>query len=195
MELKIGWKKGISNSPIIEMLFCTFDISTWYGILPFMDGGNEMGFIKNNFINSAKSLKKSYFQWRNWDHLIRVMKKNIDTKNVIKGGKTLKYINKPGIAFSFDDSFRIDHWYEYGKDMFGYYDVKVTFNINAFHHFENQREHTQQEIDMLLELQSNGHDIAHHGFKHRNAAKYSKDYGVEKWIEDDISSLFEWADK
>lgn len=104
------------------------------------------------------------------------------------------YINKPGIAFSFDDSFRVNQWYKYGKEMLGYYDVKVTFNINAFHHFEGQREHTQEEIDLLLELQANGHEIAHHGYKHQNANQYSIEHGLSNWIEDEIKPLFHWME-
>jgi peptidoglycan/xylan/chitin deacetylase (PgdA/CDA1 family) len=105
------------------------------------------------------------------------------------------YLMKPGIAFSFDDSFRVNHWTKYGKEMFGYYDVKVTFNINAFHHFEGEREHTQEEIDLLLELQTNGHEIAHHGFKHQNAASYSSEKGLSGWIEDEIEAQLCWMEK
>ncbi|TXK77951.1 DUF2334 domain-containing protein [Paenibacillus sp. N3.4] len=114
----------------------------------------------------------------------------------------IPYINKPGIVISFDDSFRINHWYDYGigkkqgyKDLFGFFDVKVTFNINAYHHYENQRELNQSEIDMLLELQANGHEIAHHGYRHRNAVEYSKTHGLNFWIENDIIPLFEWMEQ
>ncbi|MFJ7728148.1 leucine-rich repeat domain-containing protein [Neobacillus sp. NPDC097160] len=107
----------------------------------------------------------------------------------------LPFKNKPGIAFSFDDSFRVNHWEKYGKELFGYYDVKVTFNINAFHHFEGNREHTQKEIDMLLELQSNGHEIAHHGFNHQRAVQYSRENGLSKWVEDEIETMLDWMKK
>ncbi|WP_462411184.1 polysaccharide deacetylase family protein [Neobacillus sp. Marseille-QA0830] len=104
------------------------------------------------------------------------------------------YMNKSGVVLSFDDSFRVKHWVDYGKEIFGFYDVKATFNINAFHPYENSRMHTQEEIDMLLELQANGHEIVHHGYKHRNASHYSKEFGVNKWIEDDIIPLFDWME-
>ncbi|RST72558.1 polysaccharide deacetylase [Siminovitchia acidinfaciens] len=109
--------------------------------------------------------------------------------------QVIPFFNKPGIAFSFDDSFRVNDWFMYGKDIFGYYDVKVTFNINAFHHFEGQREHTQEEIDLLLELQSNGHEIAHHGFKHQDGKNYSRKKGLSGWIDDEIISLLNWMEK
>src|SRR5690625_2868441 len=112
----------------------------------------------------------------------------------ITANKAHPYKN-PGIALSFDDSFRVDHWYNYGKELFGYYNVKVTFNINAYHHFENQREHTQKEIDKLLELQANGHEIAHHGFKHKRSTHYSNEHGSDTWLEDEINALFNWMEK
>ncbi|WML47818.1 polysaccharide deacetylase [Neobacillus sp. PS3-34] len=139
-----------------------------------------------------KTFKKEYYQWRYWNNIINTMQKH-KRKILNNSSKLQPYINKPGIAFSFDDSFRVDHWYKYGKELFGYYEVKVTFNINAFHFFEGQREHTQNEIDMLIDLQSNGHEIAHHGFKHKNAANYSTEFGLKKWVEDEVVSLINWA--
>jgi peptidoglycan/xylan/chitin deacetylase (PgdA/CDA1 family) len=112
----------------------------------------------------------------------------------LKSFKRTPYLNKPGISFSFDDSFRVNQWYKYGKDLLGYYDVKATFNINAYHHFDGQREHTQEEIDMLLDLQANGHEIAHHGYKHQNAINYSNEKGLQSWVEDEIKSLFIWME-
>jgi len=115
-------------------------------------------------------------------------------KTKVQKGKGVPKL-KPGIALSFDDSFRVEHWVKYGKELFGFYDVKVTFNINAFHHFESEREHSQKEIDLLLELQSNGHEIAHHGFKHKRAVEYVEEKGLNAWIKDEIESLFDWMSK
>ena len=134
--------------------------------------------------------KKRYHEWRYYSYLKRIMKKQKEDMNNI-----YPYLNKPGIIFSFDDSFRVNDWYKYGKEIFGYYDVKVTFNINGFHHFEGKREHTQKEIDMLLELQSNGHEIAHHGYRHKRAANYSSEVGISKWVEDDIFPLIKWMNE
>ncbi len=112
----------------------------------------------------------------------------------------IPYINKPGLALTFDDGFRIDHWYKYGlgkendRNLFGYYDVKATFNINAFHEYEN-RLFNQEEIDHMLELQHNGHEIANHGYKHKNAIEYTKKYGQARWIEDEVLALNHWMNK
>src|SRR5690625_4202226 len=131
-------------------------------------------------------LKKEYFDWRTWKFINQNMKEQ--TKKGLQITRD-SHLNKPGIAFAFDDSFRVNHWYTFGKELFGFYDVNVTFNINAFHHYEDKREHTQSEIDMMLELQAMGHEIAHHGFKHKNAVEYSRKVGVNKWIEDEIEPL------
>lgn len=136
----------------------------------------------------------TYYKRKFWKRLIKDIKIKNSNLHIQSEDQTIPYINKPGIAFSFDDSFRINDWYKYGKDLFGYNEVKVTFNINAFHHFEGQREHTQQEIDMLIDLQSNGHEIAHHGFKHENAVNYSNEFGLNNWIEHEIKPLFNWIE-
>ncbi len=123
------------------------------------------------------------------------MQKKNPKGNLQDSAAVTPYVNKSGVVLSFDDSFRVKHWSDYGKDMFGFYDVKVTFNINAFHHFEQERHHTQEEIDLLLELQSNGHEIVHHGYKHRNALLYSSTEGIARWVQDDIIPLFTWMEQ
>lgn len=139
-------------------------------------------------------------------HEVKKMCKYVESNSEVsyKSGNEdkVKFISKPGIALTFDDGFRVTHWYKYGlgkekgfDDIFGYFDVKSTFNINALHAFENRRELNQNEIDMLLEIQANGHEIAHHGYAHENADKYTKDFGVKKWIDDDILPLMQWMEK
>jgi peptidoglycan/xylan/chitin deacetylase (PgdA/CDA1 family) len=137
-----------------------------------------------------ETLKTGYYQWRYWNYIYRNMKRLTDTID-----NQSPYISRPGISFSFDDSFRIGDWYKYGKDIFGFYDVKVTFNINAVNNLEGGRPLKQSEVDMLLDLQANGHEIAHHGYKHKNAIEFSAEQGIEQWVEDEIESLFKWMEK
>ncbi len=153
--------------------------------------------MNGRFINIIKFLKKRYYQLRYWSNLYRNMVKQLDNQDNYndKNIKLIPFIDKPGIAFSFDDSYRVNDWYMYGKDMFGFYDIKVTFNINGVHPLEGNREHNQKEIDQLLELQASGHEIAHHGYKHQRATDYSAKYGYDKWIEDEIETLFNWIEK
>src|SRR5690606_3076374 len=98
-------------------------------------------FKESKMSRPIRWIRKEILIRRYWQGLIRLMK---EQNTPAENGQA------PGIAFSFDDSFRVHDWYKYGKDLFGYYDVKVTFNLNAFHHFEGQREHTQEEIDKLI---------------------------------------------
>lgn len=141
------------------------------------------------------SLKEKYYQWRYWNHLYRNMVKHLDKNPKDSKQKSIPYINKPGIILSFDDSYRINDWYRYGKELFGYYDIKVTFNINGIHPLEGGRTHTQDEVDKLLELQSNGHEIAHHGFKHHRATEYANEFGYDQWVEDEINMLLKWMEQ
>src|SRR5690625_287493 len=148
--------------------------------------------IKNKLTTKFSHLLNKYREWKNWNDIANSMKMSNNKKTA---SVKITANKQPGIALSFDDSFRVSHWYKYGKDIFGYYDIKVTFNINAFHHFENQREHSQKEIDMLLELQAKGHEIAHHGFKHKRATHHLKEHGMDRWLEDEINNLFDWVEK
>ncbi|WP_251549855.1 polysaccharide deacetylase family protein [Neobacillus muris] len=144
--------------------------------------------------NGFSSLKKTFYQWRYWSYLYRKMVKHLGENNQKTSQELIPFINKPGIALSFDDSYRIDEWHRYGKNLLGFYDVKATFNINCIHPLED-RKHTQEEVDKLLDLQANGHEIAHHGFKHVRATDYSTKYGLNRWIEDEIERLLHWMDK
>ncbi|MDR7000617.1 leucine-rich repeat domain-containing protein [Neobacillus niacini] len=151
--------------------------------------------LKSKILITLNSIKRNYYNWRYWNNVYKNMMKYTQSLASKDKSYMLLYKNKPGIALSFDDSFRINDWYKYGNKIFGYYDVKVTFNINAIHHFKGKREHTQKEIDMLLELQSMGHEIGHHGFKHKKATDYSNDFGLDSWIEDEIVTLIDWMDQ
>jgi peptidoglycan/xylan/chitin deacetylase (PgdA/CDA1 family) len=149
-----------------------------------------------NFITIIKDITRptriKYYERKKWSSLVKTVKLQKKSNNV---NQNIKYINKPGICFSFDDSFRVDGWYDEVKRLFGYYDIRATFNVNAYHHFEGQREHTQEEIDKLLELQADGHEIAHHTLKHYNAVKYINKRGFDQWINDEIDPLFNWLEK
>jgi hypothetical protein len=60
---------------------------------------------------------------------------------------------------------------------------------------EGQREHSQEEIDMLINLQANGHEIAHPGFKHQSSTIFSSEKGVSNWgEEEEIKPLFTWME-
>lgn len=146
-------------------------------------------------INILKRVARDY-------RILSTIKKMEKVYSAISNNEKVQipYINKPGIALTFDDGFRIDHWYDYGlgkisnKNIFGYYDAKATFNINAFHEYEN-RFHNQEEIDHMLELQHYGHEIANHSYKHVNALSYIKEYGQDAWVENEVLALNNWMNE
>ncbi|NMD70857.1 DUF2334 domain-containing protein [Bacillus sp. DNRA2] len=146
-------------------------------------------FRESKLVDPVRTIKRQYQAKRYWKEIIAALKEQ--NQHCTKQTP----FQKPGIAFSFDDSFRVNDWYRYGKELFGFFDVKVTFNINAFHHFEGQREHSQAEIDMLLELQADGHEIAHHGYTHQNSLEYANEHGLRKWIEAEIEPLIDWMER
>ncbi len=151
--------------------------------------------MKRQINETFRDIISIYYKRKFWRKVISNIKNDNKKSNELNfNEQSITYVNKPGIAFSFDDSFRVNDWYKYGKDMFGHYDVKVTFNINAFHHHEDEREHTQEEIDRIIELQAMGHEIAHHGFRHQNAANYVKENGLSTWIDNEIEALFNWVE-
>lgn len=95
--------------------------------------------------------------------------------------KPVKKAYPPGVVFTFDDDY-IDDWYNAEKLLrpLGW---KATFFVCWYGSL------TRDQKDKLHYLQDMGHDIAGHGFNHLNALKYSKEFGVQKYIEDDIIPL------
>ncbi|SOC38444.1 polysaccharide deacetylase family protein [Ureibacillus acetophenoni] len=154
-----------------------------------------MSFRKSLINKIPLQLKKSkFFKRYRLKRIIKHMRERSAQYNV-QPNPTIPYINKPGIVLSFDDSYRVDHWTKYGKELFGYYDVRATFNINGVHLFEDNRNHTQEEIDALLDLQRNGHEIVHQGFLHINSVEHSEKHGIDNWVNTEIIPLIEWMEK
>jgi len=75
-----------------------------------------------------------------------------------------------GVVFSFDDS-SIDEWYAH-RTLFNKYDIRATFFITRPHLLDTNL------INKLKILESEGHEIACHGYEHKNATDYqvSEDY-------------------
>lgn len=96
-------------------------------------------------------------------------------------GKPLKKSYPPGVLFTFDDDY-IDDWYNADKLLqpLGW---KATFFVCWYGSL------TKEQKLKLHYLQDRGHDIAGHGYNHLNALKYSKEFGLEKYINDDILPL------
>jgi peptidoglycan/xylan/chitin deacetylase (PgdA/CDA1 family) len=69
-----------------------------------------------------------------------------------------------GIVFTFDD-ISINEWYEH-RDLFQKYTIRATFFISNLHELDSNI------ISKLKILESDGHEIACHGYEHKNAMDY-----------------------
>ncbi|AOW09951.1 polysaccharide deacetylase family protein [Flavobacterium gilvum] len=95
--------------------------------------------------------------------------------------KPLKKSYKAGVVFTFDDNY-IEDWYV--ADLLLHpYGWKATFFVTWYGSL------TPEQKTKLHYLKDNGHDIAAHGYNHLNALKYYKQFGMKKYIKDDILTL------
>jgi len=86
----------------------------------------------------------------------------------------------PGaIVITFDDR-HISDWYK-ADSIFSKYNWKATFCVTDYGKV------TEEQKQNLLELQSKGHEIAHHGYKHFNATEYLKTHTMEEYIQNEIT--------
>lgn len=85
---------------------------------------------------------------------------------------------QPGLCLSFDDR-SINAWYEM-RDLLKKYDTHVTFFVSRFDSL------TAAEIEMLKELQKEGHEIGSHGALHTNAEVYIKENSYEEYLKNEI---------
>jgi len=86
--------------------------------------------------------------------------------------------NESGVILTFDDN-SIDSWFR-ADSIFKNDGWKATFCIAKFH------EINQAEKYKLLQLQSEGHEIAFHGTHHVRAAYYLNDHTPEEYINYEI---------
>lgn len=80
------------------------------------------------------------------------------------------------INLSFDDGGALDSLYEH-LWLFEKYNATITYFVSHLALIDEQR---------VLEIEAQGHEIGHHGALHKHAAIYSKEHGVDKWLEVDI---------
>lgn len=86
----------------------------------------------------------------------------------------------PGaIVLTFDDK-HISDWYK-ADSIFSKYNWKATFCVTDYGKVNEEQKQN------LLELQSKGHEIAHHGYKHFNALEYLTTHTMEEYIQNEIT--------
>lgn len=87
------------------------------------------------------------------------------------------------IVIGFDDNY-IDEWYKI-KDTLKYYGVKCTFFVSGFSMLN------KRQVQELKNLQLEGHEIACHSKTHADAESYSNKFGIDKYIENEITPEIE----
>jgi peptidoglycan/xylan/chitin deacetylase (PgdA/CDA1 family)/tellurite resistance-related uncharacterized protein len=83
-----------------------------------------------------------------------------------------------GIALTFDDD-SVDAWYAIRPILLSY-DAHATFFVSGFAYLN------QEEIDKLLTLQSDGNEIAFHGYNHEDAVEYLQDHSLNDYMNNEI---------
>jgi peptidoglycan/xylan/chitin deacetylase (PgdA/CDA1 family) len=89
-----------------------------------------------------------------------------------------------GVILTFDDA-SISEWY-LANSRLNDHNWKATFCVSFMNSLTND------EIQMLHELNNAGHEIAGHGYRHLRAVDYIIDYGVDKYLNDEIIPMNEW---
>ncbi|WP_281636521.1 polysaccharide deacetylase family protein [Flavobacterium marginilacus] len=102
-------------------------------------------------------------------------------EEITADAKSQKKPYQPGVAFTFDDDY-IEDWYVADK-LLHPYEWKATFFVCWYGCL------TAEQKAKLHYLKDMGHEIAGHGYNHLNALKFSKAFGVKKYIKEDILSL------
>jgi peptidoglycan-N-acetylglucosamine deacetylase len=102
-----------------------------------------------------------------------------ENKNTPQKSKP-KAIN-PGVVISFDDA-SINEWFQANK-ILRQYSWKATFCVSKI----NTLSHS--EIEELLQLQKEGHEIAGHGFNHFDAPKFVAKNGIKAYINQEINPM------
>jgi len=90
------------------------------------------------------------------------------------------------VVLTFDDAY-VTEWGEMDKEMQSY-SWKATFcvsNINTL---------TLSEINKLHTLQNKGHEIAGHSVDHRNATTFVAQYGIDKYLHQEINPMLHLMD-
>ena len=86
-----------------------------------------------------------------------------------------------GVVISFDDAY-VDEWFEADKTL-QKYDWKATFCVCRIDSIG------KPQLQKLQQLQSEGHEIAGHGYHHYNAVKFVQKNGIDEYIKQEIDPM------
>lgn len=95
-----------------------------------------------------------------------------------------KPVNKPfkaGVVLSFDDAY-VNEWYATNQKL-EKYSWKGTFFVCRINTLD------QSEIEKLLEMQKQGHEIAGHTYTHINAIPFLTNHSIDEYINQEIDPM------
>ncbi|MFW9912081.1 MAG: polysaccharide deacetylase family protein [Candidatus Thorarchaeota archaeon] len=83
-----------------------------------------------------------------------------------------------GIAITLDDR-SVDEWYDI-RPLMARYGAKVTFFVTEIDVL------SADEIEKLIVLKNEGHEIACHGFRHLDAVEFMKNHSLQSYLDEEI---------
>lgn len=98
-----------------------------------------------------------------------------------KNKQEIKPSYKPGVVLSFDDAY-VNEWFDADKKL-KKYSWKATFCVTKINTLNDS------EINKLIELQNEGHEIAGHGLHHYHAVKFLSKYGINEYMYQEINPM------
>ena len=91
-----------------------------------------------------------------------------------------------GVVLTFDDAY-VAEWVAMDKQMRPY-SWKATFCVS------NLNSLTLSDINGLLSLQNEGHEIAGHSLHHRNAARFVAQHGINQYLRQEVNPMLALMD-
>ena len=88
-----------------------------------------------------------------------------------------------GVILSFDDAY-VNEWFATHQEL-KHYSWKGTFFVSKINTLK------QHQIQKLLELQKEGHEIAGHGLNHYNAADFIRVHTISEYMNQEINPMLD----
>lgn len=88
-----------------------------------------------------------------------------------------------GVVLSFDDDY-INEWFDTNQQL-KQYSWKGTFCVCKINTLDNS------EINKLLELQNEGHEIAGHSLNHYNAVNFLSNHTIDEYLNQEINPMLD----
>lgn len=88
-----------------------------------------------------------------------------------------------GLALAIDDN-AIDDWYAL-RPLFAQYNAHITFFVSRWD------QQAQPQIDELMQLAADGHELEPHTVNHLHTIAYIRDHGLDTWLADEVDPSIE----